>query len=122
MVNIMKTTIKNGGVTLHVIDNTKKFFSIFNFNERKSLNKVGEFCKGNMDRYVRVDTGRLKSNNKYKVTLFNQLFLYNNTPYALYQEYGKRGPYTWTPFIRPSVYNHIREIENIWGKSLGDNL
>lgn len=116
----MRTTIKNGGVTLHVTDNSKNFFNIFKFNQRKTLNKVGQFCKSKMDHYVRVKTGRLKSNNRYKVTLFNQLELYNKTPYARYQEFGrKKQPYSYTPFIRPSVYNHLDEIEQIAGSNLG---
>lgn len=119
----METIIKNGGITLKITDNSKNFFKIFDFTERKSLNSVGKFCKGKMDYYVAVKSGRLKSNNRYKVTLFNNLELYNETPYARYQEFGReKQPYTFTPFMRPSVYNHLAEIEQIAGSDFVNGL
>jgi hypothetical protein len=121
----MSVTIhKSGGLTLRVTNNIPKFTNLFRFNQHRTLKVIGKFVKNKMDYYVAVDTGYLKSRNRYKVTIFGKnLIMGNDCYYAVYQEFGTSNPnYTYTPFIRPAVYNHIPEINRIAGRELASGI
>jgi len=114
--------MSNGGVTLRITNNVPRFLNLFRINQHRTLNKVGEFCKGKMDYYGAVDTGYLRSRNRYKVTIFGKnLSLGNDCYYAVYQEFGT-SKMKAHPFVRPAVYNHLGEIKAIAGRELGRGI
>lgn len=91
-----------------------EFIGIIDRKKYESLMAVGEFCKGKMDFYVPVDTGYLKSKNRYKVTkaFYHRLRLLNDAEYAGYVEFGTSRMQA-QPFIRPATERHQREIQQI---------
>lgn len=96
---------------LKIIDNTDKFIMQLKSNNTKALNEVGRFCKNKMDELAAVDTGYMKSRNKYEVSN-DQLILSNDTDYAVHQEYGTYKMKAH-PFMRPSAFNYINDIKRI---------
>jgi len=97
-----------------------KFMAQLKQNEYDTLMAIGEFCVVNMDKYVAVDTGYLKSRNSFVIAR-NELMLHNDCNYAGYQEYG-----TWKmkahPFFKPAVYNHINEIRAMAGSKMARGM
>lgn len=113
----------NNGIRVQVTNNIPKFLDILRRNKIKTLHALGKFCTDKMDYYVAVDTGYLKSRNGYRITMDKNLMLFNNCHYAGFQEFGLKNPnYRFTPFMRPSVYNHIAEIEMIAGRTMSLDL
>lgn len=88
-----------------------KFMSQLKQNEIDTLNAIGRFCVSNMDKYVAVDTGYLKSRNSYTIAR-NELHLLNDCHYAGYQEYGTYKMKAH-PFFKPAVMNHLNEIRTM---------
>ena len=86
-------------------------------NELSCLNNMGYFLMSKMDYHVAVDTGYLLSRNTYQIVQ-NELYLMNDCPYAVHQEYGTykmRG----TPFMRPSALNYTNELKRIAAFHMG---
>jgi HK97 gp10 family phage protein len=73
-----------------------------------------------MDTYVAVDTGKLRSENDYKVD-GKKVILINECDYAGYQEFGTYKMKAH-PFMRPAVYNHIGEIQRITAGSYRNGI
>jgi len=113
--------MSNGGIIMQVTNNIPSFLDIFRRNKVKTLTEIGKFCKGKMDYYVPVDTGYLRSRNDYRITMDKNLQLINNCHYAGYQEFGTY-KMNAQPFMRPSVYGHLAEIEMIAGRNMSLNL
>lgn len=105
---------------IQLISHAGKFKRQLDENQRAALELVGEFIKGKMDIYVAVDTGYLKSRNAWNV-LQNELYVHNDCPYGKYQEYGTYKMRAH-PFMRPAVYNHMREIKEILEMGFGRGL
>jgi len=109
-----------GWIRLQVTNNIPRFMNLLRRNQTNTLHLMGAFLKDKMDYYVAVDTGYLKSRNQYRLTggiLGKNLVLLNNCHYAVYQEFGTykmRG----TPFMRPAVFNHIAELQQIAGRGM----
>lgn len=101
---------------LKIVNNVGKFMRQMDENQKAALELIGEFVVGNMRKYVAVDTGLLQSRCEFVINR-NELFIQNDTPYAIFQEYG-----TWKmkahPFFKPAVYNHTSEIREIAAMSL----
>lgn len=85
-----------------------------------ALELTGELLVKYMNYYVAVDTGYLRSRNQYQINQ-NELYLYNDCKYAIYQEFGtyKMAAH---PFMRPAAFNHIREIKEIWAMTLARGM
>lgn len=89
-------------------NNIPRFLTTLAKNKTDALDAMGKFCKGKMDSYVPVDTGKLKSKNDYE-TKKDTVILKNDCEYAGFQEFGTSRQ-QGTPFIRPAVFNHIGEL------------
>lgn len=105
-----------------VEDNTKEFYKKLQINEGKFLLDVANFIGEKMDYYVPVASGYLKSRNNVKVDLDSkEIEAKNDADYAGFVEKGT-STHRAQPFITPSVYNHIKDIENIAKRGLGDGI
>jgi HK97 gp10 family phage protein len=113
--------MNNGGVRIQVTNNIPSFLDIFRRNKIKTLTEIGKFCTGKMDYYAAVDTGFMKSRNDYRITMDKNLKLINDCHYAGYQEFGTY-KMNAQPFMRPSVYGHLTEIEMIAGRNMSLDL
>lgn len=87
------------------------------------LDKIGEFCVERMDDYVPVRTGFLRNENKYIVIRVEEpsLRLVNEALYALFVEFGTYKMHA-QPFMRPSLFNHVSEINSIIGSIWNFNV
>jgi HK97 gp10 family phage protein len=100
-----------GDFMIQLVNRSGKFLQQINENQKAALELVGEFIKGKMDIFAPVDTGYLKSRNGWVIQK-NELYAYNDCPYAVYQEFGTYKMKA-QPFMRPAVNLYQREIEEI---------
>lgn len=105
---------------IQLINRSGIFKRKLNENQKAALDLTGELLVKYMNHYVAVDTGYLQSRNQYQI-MQNELYLYNDCNYAIYQEYGtyKMAPH---PFMRPAAFNHTSEIRQIWAMSLSNGM
>jgi hypothetical protein len=84
-----------------------------NSTRHEVVNDIGIFVLSKLNQYVPVDTSYLKSRNRAETVIPGKKMLFHNDCfYAGYQEYGTRHQ-RGTPFFRPSVYNHLGELQRI---------
>lgn len=89
---------------------------IFNRNFRRNINntliELGEFAKSKLDEHAAVDTGFMKSNNKYIVKSDKVEVGNYNVEYNIYQEFGTSS-IPEHPFVRPAAFNYQSQLRNI---------
>jgi HK97 gp10 family phage protein len=106
--------------SVKLINNIPKFINKLKSNKQSALEAIGESCKNNMDKNVPVDTGNLKSHNKYQVSN-DEVKLINDCEYAGYIEFGTRKMRS-QPFFKSSALNNIGELTNIVGGKLSNGI
>lgn len=101
-------------MAVRIVNNMSEFMGLLDRKKRMTVERVGEFCVDKMNYYVPVDTGFLRSRNRYKVSGFFKLklTLINDCYYAGFVEFGTSKMIA-QPFIRPAFENHLSEIRNI---------
>jgi HK97 gp10 family phage protein len=105
-----------------VIDNSKEVYKLIQSNEANFLQNVAKFIEAKMDYYVPVKSGYLKSRNQVTVNLSKkEVKADNDAPYSGFVEKGTKNMRE-QPFITPSIYNHINEIERIAKGDLGNGF
>jgi len=89
---------------------------IFNRNFRRNINntltELGQFAKSKLDEHAAVDTGFMKSNNKYFVKTTKVEVGNYNVEYNVYQEFGTAS-IPAHPFVRPAAFNYQSQLRNI---------
>lgn len=105
---------------IKLVNRFGKFKKQLKENELTALNEMGVFCKGKMDIHAAVDTGYMRSRNTFIINN-NELFLMNDTPYAIHQEYGtyKMAAH---PFIRPAALNYTGDLKRIAARHLSKGM
>jgi len=68
--------------------NVLGFLNKFNRNKDVTLKRIGELGQKNIRSETPVDSGLLKSDNRYFIENDNKVIFYNNTAYARYVELG----------------------------------
>lgn len=105
---------------IKIVNRSGKFMRQLKENQLSMLNQMGYFLMSKMDYHVAVDTGLLLSRNTYKIER-NELFLQNDCPYAIHQEYGTRYQ-KGTPFMRPSALNYHADLKRIANSYLAKGM
>ena len=111
---------------VRIVNHSGKFMQQLTDNQLAGLNEMGEFCVDKMNYYCAVDTGRLKSKNRYEIVR-NELMLVNDvendkgTPYAIFNEFGTR-KWVGQPFMKPAAINHTGELKSIMAKNLARGM
>lgn len=93
-------------MTVRFHSNLNNFQSIFKRNIKNTLKELGEFGKSRLDIHAAIDTGFMKSRNRYKIINIRKVRIGNfGCEYNIYQEYGtyKMNAH---PFVRPSAFNY----------------
>ena len=97
---------------IRITNRLEIFNSTFRRNIDNTLNELGQFAKSKLDEHAAVDTGFMKSNNKYFVKT-NKVEVGNyNVEYNIYQEFGT-SKMPSHPFVRPAAFNYQSQLKNI---------
>lgn len=97
------------------------FNRTFRRNINNTLTELGEFAKSKLDEHAAVDTGFMKSNNRYYVKTDKVEVGNYNVEYNIYQEFGT-SKMTEHPFVRPAAFNYQSQLRNIVISNLGRGL
>jgi hypothetical protein len=106
---------------VRIVNRSGKFMSQLNANQTNALENVGSFCVDKMQDYCAKRTLRLQRHCKFRIVR-NELVLVNDVvsdkgiSYAIFNELGTR-KWIGQPFMKPSVYNHLTEINQIMGNA-----
>lgn len=70
---------------------------------KKEVERCANAVKRRAKQTVRVDTGELRNSIDYKIVRFGfGAQVGSDVKHAFFQEYGKAGNYSYTPYLRPS--------------------
>lgn len=105
-----------------IIENKiNEFLDKLHKNEENTLTDIERFVLTKMDFYVPVLSGQLKSQNEVKRVKKYETQFRNFEDYAGFIEKGTRNQVA-QPFITPSIFNHIKEIEEIAKRGLSNGF